>query len=138
VVLGMGFVAASIARGLDRAPALLAAVAGAVVLVAIALGPRGRAPADRLGDALPVPPDAGFDPGWLGVLQACLPSTVGVTAMAVAALVFSTALAALLGGVLVGLGGLAAVGWAQLAARERSERRRYWVERGPSPRVFVR
>ena len=57
--------------------------------------------------------------------------------MAVVALVFSSALAALLGGVLLSLGGLAAVAWAQLSARERGERRRYWVERGPRPRVFV-
>jgi hypothetical protein len=92
---------------------------------------------DDLGDALPVPTGARFDPGWLGVLQACVPSTVGVAAMAVVALVVTTALAALLGGVLLALGGLAAVAWMQLAARERGERRRYWVERGPRPRVFV-
>jgi hypothetical protein len=137
-LLGVGFVAGSIARGLDRAPALLAAAGGATVLVMIALGPRGRSPGHDLGDALPVPADARFDPGWLGALQACVPSTIGVTAMAVAALVFSTALAALLGGVLVGLGGLAAVFWTRLSARERGEKRRYWVERGPRPRVFVR
>jgi Na+/H+ antiporter NhaD/arsenite permease-like protein len=137
LVLGVGFVVASAARGLDRGPALLAAVLGAVVLVMIALGPRGRTRADDLGDALPVPLDARFDPGWLGVLQACLPSTVGVAAMAVVAVVFSPALAAILGGVLLALGGLAAVAWLQLATRERGERRRYWVERGPRPRVFV-
>jgi hypothetical protein len=137
LVLGVGFVAGSVARGLDRAPALLAAVVGAVVLVMIALGPRGRARADGLAGALPVPPDAYFDPGWLGVLQACVPSTAGLAALAVAALVFSSALAALLGGVLLALSGLAAVAWMQLAARERGERRRYWVERGPQPRVFV-
>jgi hypothetical protein len=73
----------------------------------------------------------------LGVLQACVPSTAGLAALAVAALVFSSALAALLGGVLLALSGLAAVAWMQLAARERGERRRYWVERGPQPRVFV-
>ena len=137
LLLGIGFVAGSIARGLDRGPALLAAVVGAVVLVMIALGPRGRTRVDDLGDALPVPTGARFDPGWLGVLQACVPSTVGVAAMAVVALVVTTALAALLGGVLLALGGLAAVAWMQLAARERGERRRYWVERGPRPRVFV-
>ena len=137
LLLGIGFVAGSIARGLDRGPALLAAVVGAVVLAMIALGPRGRTRVDDLGGALPVPPGASFDPGWLGVLQACVPSTVGVAAMAVVALVVTTALAALLGGVLLALGGLAAVAWMQLAARERGERRRYWVERGPRPRVFV-
>jgi hypothetical protein len=136
-VLGIGFAAGSVARGLERGPALLAAVVGAVVLVMIALGPRGRTRVDELGEALPVPPDARFDPGWLGVLQACLPSTVGVAVMAAAALVVTPALAALLGGVLLALGGLAAVAWLQLGARERSERRRYWVERGPRPRVFV-
>jgi hypothetical protein len=137
LVLGVGFVAGSVARGLDRGPAFLAAVVGAVVLVMIALGPRGRVRVDELGDALPVPPDARFDPGWLGVLQACMPSTAGVAALAAVALVFSAALAALLGGVLLALGGLAAVAWMQLSARERGERRRYWVERGPRPRVFV-
>ena len=137
LLLGVGFVAGSVARGLDRGPALLAAFVGALVLVMIALGPRGRTRESDLGDALPVPPDARFDPRWLGVLQACVPSTVGVAAMAVVAVVFSPALAAVLGGVLLALGGLAAVAWVQLAARERGERRRYWVERGPRPRVFV-
>jgi Na+/H+ antiporter NhaD/arsenite permease-like protein len=137
LLLGVGFVAGSVARGLDRGPALLAAFAGALVLVLIALDPRGRTRESDLGDALPVPQDARFDPGWLGVLQACVPSTVGVAAMAVVAIVFSPALAAVLGGVLLALGGLAAVAWVQLAARERGERRRYWVERGPRPRVFV-
>ena len=71
------------------------------------------------------------------MLLACVPSTVGVAAMTGVALVFAPALAAVLGGVLLALGGLAAVAWVQLAARERGERRRYWVERGPRPRVFV-
>ena len=82
LLLGVGFVAGSVARGLDGGPALLAAFAGALVLVMIALGPRGRTRESDLGDALPVPPDARFDPRWLGVLQACVPSTVGVAAMA--------------------------------------------------------
>ena len=137
LLLGAGFVTGSVARGLDRGPALLAAFAGALVLVMIAVGPRGRTRESDLGDALQVPPDARFDPRWLGVLQACVPSTVGVAAMAGVAVVFAPALAAVLGGVLLALGGLAAVAWVQLAARERWERRRYWVERGPRPRVFV-
>ena len=137
LLLGVGFVTVSVARGLDRGPALLAAFAGALVLVMIALGPRGRTRENDLGDALPVPPDARFDPRWLGVLQACVPSTIGVAAMAAVAVVFAAALAAVLGGVLLALGGLAAVAWVQFAARERAERRRYWVERGPRPRVFV-
>lgn len=137
LALGIGFVVASILRGLDGGPALVAAIAGALVLTLIGLGQRSRTGAADLGDALPVPPEARFDAGWVGILLACIPSTVGVSAMAVFALVFSPALCAVLGGVLLALGVLAAVFWAQLEARERREDRRYWVERGPRPRVYV-
>ncbi len=51
IALGVAFVGGSVACGLDRGPALLAAVVGAVVLVMIALGPRGRTRTDDLGDA---------------------------------------------------------------------------------------
>ena len=108
-----------------------------LVLAVIVLGPRGRrGRGTDLADAPPVPPDARFDPGWVGVLLACIPSTAGVSAMAVLALVVSPALAAVLGGVLIALGALAAVFWAQLTTRERRETARYWVERGPRPRVY--
>jgi Na+/H+ antiporter NhaD/arsenite permease-like protein len=134
LALGVAFVAGSVVRGLDRGPALIAALAGALVLAMIALGQRSRS--DSV-EPVRVPETARFDPGWLGVVFACLPSTVGVTAMAAVSLVFSAALAAVLGGVLIALGVLAAVAWVQLAARERREGTRYWVERGPKPRLFV-
>jgi hypothetical protein len=134
LALGVAFVAGSAIRGLDRGLALIAALAGALVLAMIALGQRGRSgPAE----AIQVPADARFDPGWLGVLLACIPSTVGVTVLAAVSLVFSAALAAVLGGVLIALGVFAAVAWVQLAWRERREGTRYWVERGPRPRLFV-
>jgi len=134
VVLGIAFVLGSALRGLDGGPAVLAALGGALVLAVIALGQRSRSgPPD---EALAVPPDARFDPGWVGVLLACIPSTVGVTAIAVLALAVSPALAALLGGVLIALGALAAAFWVHLAARERREQTRYWLERGPRPRVY--
>jgi hypothetical protein len=57
--------------------------------------------------------------------------------MAVLALVVSPALAAVLGGVLIALGVLAASFWRQLTARERREQATYWIERGPRPRLFV-
>jgi hypothetical protein len=137
VVVGTTFVVGSALRGLDGGPAVLAAVGGMLVLAVIVLGPRGRGRGTDLAHALPVPPDARFDPGWVGVLLACIPSTAGVSAMAVLGLVVSPALAAVLGGVLIALGVLAAVFWAQLTARERREAARYWVERGPRPRLFV-
>jgi hypothetical protein len=129
LALGIGFVVTSILRGLDGGPAL--------VLTLIGLGQRSRTGAADPGGALPVPAEARFDAGWVGILLACIPSTVGVSAMAVFALVFSPALCAVLGGVLLALAVLAAVFWAQLEARERREDRRYWVERGPRPRDYV-
>ena len=137
VVLGTAFVVAAILRGLDGGPAAVSAIAGALVLTMIALGQRNRPGTADFGDAVLVPANARFDPGWMGILLACIPSTVGVSAMAAVALVFSPALCAVLGGVLLALGALAAVFWAQLEARERREDRRYWVERGPRPRVYV-
>jgi hypothetical protein len=136
LVLGVAFIVGATLRGLGGGPAVLAALGGALVLAVIVLGQRGRAGAAGLGDALPVPPDARFDPGWIGILLACVPSTAGVSVMAVVALAVSPALAAVLGGVLIALGVLAAVFWAQLSARERREKTRYWIERGPRPRVF--
>jgi hypothetical protein len=112
-------------------------MAGALILVVIALGQRGRSRPTDFSAASPVPEDARFDPRWVGVLLACIPSTIGVTAMAVLAIVLSPALAAVLGGVLIALGVLAVVFWVQLAGRERAENRRYWLERGPRPRLFV-
>jgi hypothetical protein len=134
--LGVVFVLGSAFRGLDGGPAIFAALGGALVLAVIALGQRSRSGPPDFRDALAVPPDARFDPGWVGILLACIPSTVGVAALAVIALVASPALAALLGGVLIALGALAAVFWAQLTARERRETSRYWIERGPRPRLY--
>jgi hypothetical protein len=124
-------------RGLHGGPAVLGATGGALVLAVIALGQRRRPRAADQGEALPAPSDARFDPGWVGILLACIPSTIGVSAMAVLALVFSPALAAVLGGILIALGVLAAAAWVQLTARERREEARYWIERGPRPRVFT-
>jgi hypothetical protein len=136
IVLGVAVIAAALLRGLGGDPAALAAGAGALVLTVIALGQRSRPGAADLSDALPVPADARFDPAWVGILLACIPSTVGVSLMAVLSLVFSPTLGALLGGVLLALGGLAAVSWAQLELRERGEGVSYWVGRGLRPRLF--
>jgi len=137
LVLGVIFVVAALLRGLGGGPAVLATLAGAFLLAVIALGQRSRAGSTDFEEALAVPPDAGFDAGWVGVVLACVPSTIGVSVMAVLALVVSPALAAVLGGVLIALGILAASFWKQLTARERREQATYWIERGPRPRLFV-
>ena len=137
VVLGVAFVLGSVPRGLHGGSAVLAAVGGALILVLIVQGQRGRSGPTDFSAALPVPDAAQFDPRWMGVLLACIPSTIGVTAMALISIVFTPALAAVLGGVLIALGVLALWSWMQLVYRERAEEKRYWLERGPRPRLFV-
>jgi hypothetical protein len=52
----------------------------------------------------PLPAEAVVAPAWLHVVHAALPSTVGVSVLAAVALAFNAILAALLAGVLTGLG----------------------------------
>ena len=135
-MLGAGGIVGALLRGLDPVPTFAAAATGALVLTVIAFGHGNRAGLRGDGEALPVPPDARYDPPWLAALLACVPSTVGVSVMTAVALVFSPALAAVLAGVLVALGVLALVFGAQLVARERHASVRVWLDRGPSPRRF--
>jgi len=62
------------------------------------------------GTPAPLPDDARLAPAWLHAAHAALPSTVGVSAFTVLALVFEPSLAAFLAGVLAGLGFTALLG----------------------------
>jgi hypothetical protein len=57
-----------------------------------------------------LPVDASVAPAWLHAVHAALPSTVGVSVLAAVTLAFQPTLAALLAGVLAGLGLAAAFG----------------------------
>ena len=108
LVLAGGLFAAARAAGTGAGPAYLVFIGGAFAMaVLISQDPRARfRPA--AGDPEPLPDDAQLAPAWLHAAHAALPSTVGVTVLAVAALAFEPALAALLAGVLAGLGFAAA------------------------------
>ena len=127
----------AIGRGLSPRAAFLAVLVGAVVLVVIAVGQGSRAGLRPQAEPTPVPPGAVFDPTWKAALLACVPSTLGVAAMCAASLAFSPALAAVLAGVLLSLGGLALVAGAELVAHERREGVRLFVGRGPTPVRYV-
>ena len=102
--LGLAVLLASLLAGAARAPALLAFVLGLLgIAFTIFNDPRSRF-LRRNVEPLPLPADAVLASRGRQALAAMLPSTLGVTALAVIALVPQPVLAALLGGVCAGLG----------------------------------
>lgn len=123
------------AEGLPRAGVLLAIGVGAILLVF------GGASSRRVRSlaAFPVPPTgARFCRWWESGVRAALPSTVGLSILGAIALAFSRGLAGVCGGL---LGGMAILGLASgllLAAEERRESRRLYVDWGIlQPRRYV-
>ena len=104
LALGVALLVSARAAGSPDGPALIAFAVGAFALVfLVSNDPRAgfrRAP----GKPEPLPEDARIAPAWLHAAHAALPSTVGVSLLAAIALPFKPVLAALLAGVLVGLG----------------------------------
>ena len=102
----LGFALLGLARsvGAARGPAYLAFALGVAGIVFVIFNdPRARF-LRREVEPLPFPSGAEVAPPWRQTLAASLPSTVGVTALALVALAFRPALAALLAGVCAGLG----------------------------------
>jgi hypothetical protein len=135
LALSAAGLAASIALGARSGGALFAAGA-VVVLVAIVGGRRGRRVWTRLADAerLTAPPRT--EPRRLSLARAAYPSTIGLTFLIAMALVLEPALAALLSGILAGIGGAALGFAAQLAAWERQRGATVLVEPRRGGRVF--
>jgi hypothetical protein len=108
LLLGIVFLAAARAAGGAAGPPLLAFAAGAfAMLFLVPNDPRARfrgAP----GEPAELPADASVAPAWLHAFHAALPSTVGVSVLAAVTLAFQPTLTALLGGILAGLGLVAA------------------------------
>jgi hypothetical protein len=133
---------APIRFGLGAVCLVLAWAAGAkgsVAFVAFAIGGFGvflAVMSDRravfLGkpERVPVPDDARFAGRWEAALSACLPSTVGMTVLSLAALNFQPTLAALIAGGIAGLGLAGLVSGLRLAAQERDERIELYVAGG--------
>jgi hypothetical protein len=103
LVLAILLLLAARIAGAANGPALLAFGVGALGVVFLAFNdPRAR----FAGEAAPIdlPADAVVAPAWRQALAATLPSTVGVSLLAVVALFVEPVLAALLAGVCAGLG----------------------------------
>jgi hypothetical protein len=107
LVLSIVWLVAARAAGAEADTGFLAFAAGALATaVLVSNDPRARfrrAP----GEPEPLPAGARVAPAWLHALHAALPSTVGVSILAAATLAFRPALAALLAGILAGLGAAA-------------------------------
>jgi hypothetical protein len=125
---GLGFVllGGSLASDVSARSAVLAFAVGAFVVAFAAL-------VDRRGLLLheeprPLPSGAVHDPGWRIALDAALPSTLGVSALAVIALVASQPiLGAILAGAVAGLGVASAIGFVPVLAWERERRTRLYL-----------
>jgi hypothetical protein len=137
LVLAAAALAAAIAVGASSGSAALLFAAGAiVVLVAIMGSRRGRLVWVRLAEAEPLAPEATLEPRRRAVARAAYPSTIGLTVLSAIALLFEPSLAAVLAGILAGIGGAALGFAAQLAAWERQRRARVLAEPGKGGRIF--
>jgi hypothetical protein len=118
----------AVATGTRSDSSVLAFVVGTGVVAFAAL-------ADRRGlllrgdvDPEPLPADAEHEATWRSVASAAYPSTLGVSVLAVVALVAGKGiLAALLGGVVAGLGVASGVGLVTLLAWEHERGARLYV-----------
>jgi hypothetical protein len=103
VVLGVVWLAASRIAGAPGTGALLAFAGGAFLIVFTLFNdPRSRFL--RRGETRDAPADASVASPVRQALQATLPSTVGVSALAAVSLAFEPTLCAFLGGISTGLG----------------------------------
>ena len=129
LALAAAGVAAAVARGVDRAPAVgLVAFGAGLVLFSVYAGGRPQRAARRFGEALPAPDDFRVESRLRALAAATYPSTIGLAVLTVIALWPQPPLAAFLAGILVGLGVMALVGLARLTAWERGRRSRFFVE----------
>jgi hypothetical protein len=104
LVLAGLFLVAARAAGAGSGPALLAFAGGAFgTAFLVSNDPRARFRHAR-GEPDELPADAVVAPAWLHAAHAALPSTVGVSILAALSLPFQPVLAALLAGILAGLG----------------------------------
>jgi hypothetical protein len=108
-VLGGALFATARAVGAAGGPAYLAFAGGLVAMVFL-LSQDPRASFQRSADPpTPLPDQAEVAPAWLHAVHAAFPSTVGVSVLGAISLGFEPVAAALLAGLLVGLGVTAAL-----------------------------
>lgn len=138
--LVLAFVAVGLARarGVDPGPAAgLFAFGVGLLLIALPASITRRSGRPRDIEALPLPADAAVMPHRRALVFAMYPSTIGLSAVTVIALVLSPELAAVLAGILAGLGLAALYSAGQLMLKEHELGGRLFAERGRRGRVFV-
>ncbi|MGZ4281550.1 MAG: hypothetical protein ACXVEM_04860 [Gaiellaceae bacterium] len=137
LVLASAGLAASIAAGVGRGPAAALFACGAVILLlSVYGGDRRRRSAMRFEDAGPVPSGAHVEPRGRALVRAAYPSTIGLTVLIAIALWPQPGLAALLAGILGGLGGMSIAGALRLGAWEHERRARILIEAGGAERIY--
>ena len=122
-----GAVAAA-ARGVDRGAVLgLLALGVFAVLLAVYGGDRRRRSALKFAEPEPVPDGARFAGKARTLAHAAYPSTIGLTALVAIALWPQPGLAALLAGILAGLGAMSLIGLARVSGWEHERGTRIYV-----------
>jgi hypothetical protein len=125
-------------RGLEPGPtAGLFALGCGLLLVALPASVTRRRGQQGRAEAQPLPPGVAPLPHRRALALAMYPSTIGLSAVTAVALVLSPALAAVLAGILAGLGLAALYSAGQLALWERELGGRLLAERGHDGRVFL-
>jgi hypothetical protein len=140
LALAAGGVALARARGVEGGVAAgLFALGLGLLLVAVASDTRRRRSGwARIAEAEPAPAGIKAEPRWRSLAAATYPSTIGLTVLTAIALWLNPDLAAVLAGILGGLGVAALVSAAQLVSWEQQRRARLLAERGGGKRVFLR
>jgi hypothetical protein len=143
---GLRLALAVVALALARARGLEGSTAGMLFLfgcggflLTLVAGSGSRRVEQRISAAKGAPPDdAVVEPLWRSLLEATYPSTIGLTIVTAISLVLNESLAAVLAGILAGLGVTAFLAAGRLVIRERELHARVLAERGRAGRVFLR
>jgi len=138
LVLAVVALALTRARGVDGGQAgLLFALGGGLLLIALPANVTRRAGRRRVAETQPLPDAAAVMPNRRALALAMYPSTIGLSAVTAVALVVRPELAAVLAGILAGLGLAALYSAAELALWERELGGRIYLERGRPGRIFL-
>ena len=136
LALGAAGYAASVAAGAEPRPAA-AALAFGTGVTAVALISDRRWLLFRRPDVEPLPAGATRSGLLRGIASGLLPSTVGVAMLLAIALFFEPLLAAVLAGVLAGMGLVALMSLVDLLLRERDESTRLYADAANAARRYV-
>ena len=129
LALAIAGAVAAVARGVDRGAALGLLVLGAfALLLSVYGGDRRRRSELKFSEPQPVPPGAHFAGKARTLAHAAYPSTIGLTILTAIALWPQPGLAALLAGLLAGLGAMSLIGLTRLTSWEASRGTRFYVD----------